>query len=423
MNRGTTIMGCKHHLDLGTAGCGLLLGLAILAVALPARADGDARAMGMGGTRTAAARGLDAAGANPAFLAFSQGLTIGLAGGTVDLQNNSFSLARYNQVAGATLSEADKAELLADIPAEGFGLDLEANAGALGMQSGNLAFTTTALGSGSGTLDKDFFDLVLFGNAPDETVDFSGTDGEAYGIACAGLSWGQPLTGLAGGQLAVGVTGRYIRGLYEVHVEEARGRVTTTMSSIDGEAYASAVVADGGEGYGLDLGLAWQKDGLALGLVLDNAFSRLDWRGNVERTEYRVVLDASATALDDALADSDTTYAVNGYSTELPRRLRLGGALDLGSVTLAADLVQGLEDRAGTSTAPLVRLGTEWRPLGALAARIGGATGGELGTAFTAGLGLKAGFWRLDVAALQHGGLGADSGKGLGVGASTRFVF
>ena len=55
---------------------------AALAIALnsgPAAAGGDARSLAMGGARTAAARGLDAAEANPAFLAFSEGLTIGLA--------------------------------------------------------------------------------------------------------------------------------------------------------------------------------------------------------------------------------------------------------------------------------------------------------------------------------------------------------
>jgi hypothetical protein len=377
----------------------------------------------MGGTCTAAARGLDAAGANPAFLAFSRGVTVGLAGGTIDLQNNAFTLARYNQVAGATLSEAEKAELLADIPAEGFGLDLQADAGALGLQSGAFALTTGLAGAGDGTLDRDFFDLVLFGNEPGRTVDFSGTGGEAYGLARAGLSWGWRLGEVGGGQLAVGATGSVIRGLYHVQVVEARGAVATTMSAIDGEAFAAAVVAEGGEGYGLDLGLAWQGGRLALGAALDNAASRIDWNGTVERTEYRVGLNASASELDDALVDSDTTYAVAGYATALPRRLRLGGALDLGAVTMAADWVQGLEDRAGTSTEPMVRLGAEWRPCGLLAPRLGAALGGGLEPGLAAGLGLKAGFWCLDVAALQRGGLGADRGKGLGVGASTRFVF
>ncbi len=416
MNRGKNIMTATRTFT-GLAAA------ALLAAALPARAGGDARALGMGGVSTANSHDLDAAGGNPAFLAFSRGMTVGLAGGTVDLQNNSFTLARYNQVAGTTLSEADKAQLLADIPEDGFGLDLQVDAGALGMQTGNMAFTTSALGAGDGTLDKDFFDLVLFGNTPGETVDFSSTRGQAYGVARAGLSWGWRLGGLAGGDLAAGLTASYIRGLYEVHVEDAWGSVSTAMTGIDGRAYAAAVVAEGGEGYGVDLGVAWRRGPLAMGLALDNAVTRIDWNGTVERTEYTVALSASAGSLDNALTDSDSTYAVAGYRSELPRRVRLGGAVDLGSLTVAGDWVQGLEDRAGTSTEPLVRLGAEWRPFGLLTPRIGAAVGGGLEPGLAAGLGLKVGFWRLDVAALQRGGLGADHGKGLGVGASTRFVF
>ncbi len=413
MNRSSSIM----------KSIGILCGLAALLTASSAVAGGDARALAMGGARTAAARGLAAAAANPAFLAFSPGTTVGLAGGTVDVQNNSFTLARYNEVAGKTLSQADKEELLADIPEDGFGLDMQADAGALGFQNGSFALTTGAVGMGDGTLDKDFFDLVLFGNAPDQTVDFSNTSGEAYGVAKASLSWGQSLGSFAGGSIAFGVTGSYLQGLYEVHVDDAWGQVTTTMSSIDGEAYVSAITAEGGQGYGMDVGVAWQRGDLSLGLAMDNAWSRLDWTGTVERTVYSVALSASATSLDNALTDSDSTYAVDGYTTELPRRVRFGGAYDLGSLTLAGDCTMGLEDRAGTSTEPAFHLGAEWRPFGLLALRAGGMTGGSLDAAYAAGLGLRMGFWHVDVAAMQRGEASMDGGKGLGFGASTRFVF
>ncbi len=392
-----------------------------------AQAGGDARALAMGGARVATARGLDAATANPAFLAFSEGTTVGLAGGTVDVQNNSFTLGRYNEVSGATLTTADKQRLLADIPDEGFGLDARMDFGAIGMQRGNFAFTTNAAGAGDGRLDKDFFDLVLFGNVPGESVDFSGTAREAFGVAKASLSWGVPVADLAGGRLAAGVTASYLHGIYEVHVEEARGVLSTTMTDVSGEAYASTVVAEGGAGYGLDLGVAWQgPGGWSAGLSLENALGHLDWNGTVERTEFRVTaadLYVQMDDIDDAIVDQDSTYAVDGYGTDLPRRVRLGGAWDTGPLTVAADYVQGLEDRAGTSTEPGMQLGVEWRPLGFLHPRVGAALGAGREPALAGGLGVRAGFWRLDVAALSRGGLGESATKGVGVGASTRFVF
>ena len=402
--------------------------IALMLLSTPnARAAGDARSLAMGGTSTASARGLYAASANPALLAFSEGLAVGLAGGTVDVHNNSFTLGRYNEIAGATLTTADKQQLLADIPEDGFGLDAQVNFGGIGVQKNNFAFTTGAAGAGDGRLDKDFFDLVLFGNQLGQTIDFSGTAGEAYGVAKASVSYGYPVADLAGGRLAAGLTASYLHGLYEVHVEEARGHLDTRLTYLEGEAYAAAVVAQGGTGLGLDLGLAWQgPGGWSVGLTLDNAFAHMRWDGNVERIEYRVTADVLSLAVDDfdtAVADYDSTYAIDGYTTSLPRRLRLGGAWDTGTLILAADYVQGLEDRAGTNTEPGLQLGAEWHPLGFLAPRVGMAVGGGRGTALAAGLGLNVGFWRLDLAALARGGLGEDAAKGLGLGASTQFVF
>lgn len=405
----------------------VLVVLALVA-ADAAQAGGDARSLAMGGTTTAAARGLDAATSNPAFLAFSEGLSIGLAGGTVDLQNNTFTLARYNELSGATLTEADKAEIMSEIPLEGFGVDARADFGGVGMQSGNYAVTTSAVGAGDGRLDKDFFDLVLFGNAPGETVDFSSTDGEAFGVARASFSWGTPVGGLAGGDLTVGLTASYLYGIYEVHVEEAYGRVTTSMTEISGGAYAAAITAEGGQGYGLDLGAGWRSPGGAwtLGLALDNVFATINWDRRVERREYRIDaadLNAQTDDFDEVVVDSDTTYAAPDYATDLPRRLRAGAAWDTGTFTLAADYVQGLEERAGTSTTPQLNLGAEWRLVGSLAPRVGVSLGGGLDPGLAAGLGIKAAFFHLDVAVMQRGGLGEANGKGLGAGASTRLVF
>ncbi|MCP4572695.1 MAG: conjugal transfer protein TraF [bacterium] len=405
----------------------VLLVLAFLA-ADAATAGGDARSLAMGGACTASARGLDAATANPAFLAHTEGMSIGLAGGTVDLQNNSFTLARYNELSGKTLTEADKAEIMADIPVEGFGVDARADFGGVGMTQGSFAMTTSAVGAGDGRLDKDFFDLVLFGNVPGETVDFSSTDGEAFGVARASLSYGVPVGEFAGGELSVGATGSYLYGIYEVHVEEAYGRITTSMTEIEGEAFAAAITAEGGAGYGLDLGVGWRSPGGAwsLGLALDNAFATIAWDGNVERREYRIDatdLNAQTDDFDQVVVDSDTTYAVPGYSTDLPRRVRLGAAWDLPGLTLAADYVQGLENRAGTSTVPRIDLGAEWRPVGALSPRVGASLGGGLDPGLAAGLGIKVAFFQLDLAVMQRGGLGEANGKGLGAGASTRLVF
>ncbi|MEZ4388675.1 MAG: DUF5723 family protein [Candidatus Krumholzibacteriia bacterium] len=405
-----------------------LVGLAcLLALAATPAWAGDARAVAMGGAHTAAARGLDAAVWNPAALAFSPGTTLGLAGVSVDLHNNSFSLGRYNEVSGAELSEADKQRLLADIPDGGFRLDTVARVGALGLQVGRLALSTGAVAAGRGNLDRDFFDLVLFGNELGETVDFSDTWGDGHAVGKAALSWGQPVYEGVLGRMAVGVTASYLYGIYEMHVEEAYGSVTTAMTEISGTAYASAVTADQGSGYGLDLGYAWQTPGgWTFGLALDNVLGSVTWSGNVERHEFRVDaadINVFNDDLDNAVADSDTSYAAAAYTTSLPRRARLGAAWDRGTLLVAADWVQGFGDRAGSSTTPQLNLGAEWRPLGFLRPRGGAMLGGAGGVGLAGGLGLDLLWWQIDLAVVHRGGFSSDATRGLGFAVSSQFVF
>lgn len=401
--------------------------ICLLALLAPTAMAGEARTAAMSGATTASARGLDAAVWNPAALAFSPGGSLGLAGVAVDLHNNSFSLGRYNEVAGAELNQADKERLLADIPAGGFRLDAAARAGAVGLHIGRLALTTGAVAAGRGNLDRDFFDLVLFGNELDQTVDFADTWGDGHAVGKASLSWGQPVYQGALGRMAVGVTASYLHGIYELHVEESYGAVTTAMDAISGEAFVSAVTADQGSGYGLDLGFAWQAPGgWTFGAAMDNALGTVTWTGNVERHEFRV--DASDINLvnddlDNAVADSDTSYAAADYTTDLPRRLRLGAAWDRGSLLLAADYVQGFADQAGSSTTPQLNLGAEWRPLGMVTPRAGMSFGGTAGVGVAGGLGLNLGWWQIDTAVIHRGGFNGDATRGLGFALSSQLAF
>jgi len=388
---------------------------------------GEARTMAMGGAQTASARGLEAAVWNPANLAFSPGGAFGLVGLSADLHNNSFTLARYNEVAGATLDQSDKERLLADIPEGGFRLNSELQASGPGVHIGRFALTTGAVGAARGNLDRDFFDLMLFGNELGETVDFSDTWGDGYAIGDVSLSWGQPVYEGALGRMAVGVTASYLYGIYEMHVDEAYGSVTTEFAEISGEAFAAATTSDQGSGYGLDLGAAWQAPGgWTFGLAVDNILGSVDWTGNVERHEMQVQasdINVLNDDLDNAVANSDTSYAAPGYSTSLPRRVRTGVALDRGTFLVAADYVQGFNDQAGSSTTPQLNLGLEWRPFGLLTPRGGVSLGGDRGVGVAGGLGLDMLWWQVDFAVAHRGGLSAGDTRGLGFAVSSQLKF
>ncbi len=422
----------RHGLSLGCIPSGItapVLIFLLLHAGAPAtaHAQGATRAWAMAGAATATATGLDAVEYNPANLAFSRGVTVGLFGVAVDVHNNAFSLARYNEVSGATLDQAAKERILADVPQSGFSLDADVRASALGLQVANFAFSVQGFGAGHGNLDRDFFDLVLFGNELGATVDFQDTWGEAYAVGAATLSYGTPVATLPVGRLAVGANARYLRGFYEMHIEDAHGSLTTTFDAIDGEAMVAAVTAEGGSGYALDLGATLQaRGGWSFGLAIDNAMSSLSWSDNPERRVYAVTavgIAANNDNLDNAVVDSDTTYAVTGYTSTLPRRVRLGASHATDRLLLAADWVQVFETRGNTSTRPQLGAGAEWRLLGWLVPRLGASVGGPSGSSLAGGLGLRAGPLCLDLAVMNRGGFAPSDTRGLGVAVSSHLVF
>lgn len=425
INLESTPIGMRRRPAAAT-GLAILVTLSLL---VPASADaqGPIRAWGMGGAQTASARGLGAVEFNPANLALSDGTNVGLAGVAVDVNNNSLSLDRYNEITGTYLNESDKEQLLGEIPESGFQLDADVRASAMGAQFGNFAVSFEAWGAGSGNLDRDYFDLVLFGNQLDETVDFSNTYGEGYALATGAVSYGSRVFSGAGFDLYGGISARYFQGIYEMHVEEAYGQMTTTMEEISGEAFVSTLSAKGGQGAGLDLGLAMQlHDSWTLGLALDNLYTDIRWNTDVEAHEFRIdaaEINLTNDNLDDSVADADTTLYGGEYSTSLPRIMRLGAANRFGSFDVAMDYVQGFETRGTASTTPQLNLGAEWGLCTYFMPRAGMRLGGAGGKSIAGGLGLGLGPWKVDLAAMTRGGLTGGTTKGVGFAAGTSLQF
>lgn len=404
-----------------------VLSLLLLLLAGPSHAQGVVRAWGMGGAGTAASRGLEAVAYNPANLAFSHGTTVGLAAAAVDVQNNAISLDRYNAITGQYLDSADKAQLLGDIPEGGMRLDADVDASAFGFQTGSFALSFNGTGAGRGNLDKDYFDLILNGNQLGQTLDFSNTWGDGYAVGSAAVSYGLVLARGAGSQLSVGANARYLQGIYETHVDEAYGTLTTDLSQIAGEAFVATESAEGGQGYGLDLGLALQTaGGWKFGLAVDNVMGTIKWDRNIERREMLVTaadINLMNSDLNAATDNADTTFAGSSYTTTLPRRARLGAARQVGSFMLAADYIQGFDNSGATSTRPLLNAGLEWHLASFLQPRLGMSTGGERGNSASAGLGLRLGPWRIDAAALTRGGLSSGQTKGVAVALGSMLEF
>ncbi len=390
------------------------------------RAQGEVRAWGMGGALTAAARGLEAVPYNPANLALDDGTSLGLASAAVMVGNNSLSLDRYNEINGSYLDTADKELLMSDIPDEGFGLDADVRVSAAGFRSGPFAFTIGARGQGRGNLDRDYFDLALYGNQVDQTVDFSNTWGGGYAVAMATISWGAALLRTPASTLAVGCNLHYLQGLYEIHIARAGGTLDTSLAGIDGQAYVDALSAEGGTGYGLDLGLAWQRDSWNLALAVDNVQAKVDWDKGLQEDSYSVTATAVTLLdgdLDTAVMDRHDTGVAAPYRTHLPRCYRLGIAHRTGPLLTSGDLTYEEGITTGQPARRTAAAGAEYRLVSWLMPRVGLRLDEFAGTGGSVGLGLGAGPWRIDAAAMTTGGLMPGSAKGFGVAVGTHVRF
>ncbi len=156
-----------------------------------------------------------------------------------------------------------------------------------------------------------------------------------------------------------------LRGWGHAELMEANGGLNTSLQGVTGEADFLARTAQGGSGYGVDLGLAARHpNGWRFSVTLDNVVSRISWSQKVELHRETVRADTirlSDTNKDeDDLVESDSETTSGASFTEgLPSELNLAADRAWGPLLLAANLSQGFSDRFGTSTSPrlLVRGG------------------------------------------------------------------
>ena len=411
----------------------LLLTLALVSGAF----DGDAlastaRSAGMAGAETAMADGVEGARANPANLGLrtNPGLEIELITGQLWLGNNGIDLDLYNQTTGKHLDDDDKYDILRAIPLDGWSSEFSAGASALGVQVGRLALTFTGTAQGYTTLPRDVFELLLMGNAVADSLNFERAAGEAYSVAAARVSGAVTLMHHAAGPLHFGIGMAYLQGVGYARLDEMDGQLVTRTTGISGEARAQLTTASMGSGFGLDLGLAtelgprWRAS-----LALRNAVAQVHYNRDVEVRTFVASLDTLDLATieeidepEDLFTSVDFVDAAAPFTVNLPRSLHFGLARIGTRTRVGVEYVQGLENRAGTSTTPITALGMEWKAWNWLPLRTGVGAGGRAGQWASAGFGLHLPGLHLDFAATNVGGWWPGSPKGIalavGVGLS-----
>ncbi|MBD3402087.1 hypothetical protein GF420_04265 [candidate division GN15 bacterium] len=388
----------------------------------------SARSVAMGGAQIGLAQGVDAGKFNPANLGLTDRRQTGLeiVGLGANIANNAFTLDDYNTYTGAYLTNDDKDYILSRIPDEGLKLDAHAEVAALSASNGPFAFTITGAGIADVNLSKDIFELVLNGNTFADTISVDGSYSDAVSYVAAGLSYGHAVYSKGTRQLAVGVTARYIRGIVVEQVVEMEGLAATQFTGWEGEGRVILQTAEGGSGFGLDLGAALKlNNDYTVGAVLENALGHISWSNNPR--EYGYVFSFDTMNVDnmdeDYVTSDDYERDIESFSTNLPRRLVVGFAKTSGTLRWAVDWEQGLERKTGVSTEPRLAAGVEYSPIGLFPLRAGYAFGGDRNSGFSFGSGIHAAMVRLDFAVVTGNGFSGYSAKGANLALSLGIHF
>lgn len=403
----------------------MLAATSIVAIGSPilyASGQANPRAMAMGDAYTALAFGLEAPGYNPANLGLSANpsFTMDFVSFGIDLKNNSFSLDDYNTYTGQFLDDDDKEAILDKIPGDGLSFNFAGEARSMNFSIWRFAVNFRGIGESKVKLDKDPFELLLYGNAIKPDVSLSDSRGEAQAIADGSISYGHPIISWSAGQLAVGATYHYLYGIAYAKIIEAQGGIFTTDTGYVGDGHATIRQALGGSGHSFDIGAAvnfasnWTFSG-----SIRNIYSKIKWNKDTEETRFAFQMDPvtfqamSDDEVNDSLVEnSDTTYDIASFSSTMPTVIRFGLARNGKNIAWGFDWSQATSSAGSYSTNPRVSTGIEYRPIGVFPLRIGVSTGGDKGTMYSTGLGIYLGAFHMDFAAANYGSIIPQGTKG-----------
>jgi len=381
--------------------------------------ESHARSLGLAGCYTTLSSGIEAPFWNPANLGFPQNpkLSFNLFSLGAKLGNNSFSIKDYNHYNGKFLTRSDKDKILNSIPDDGFNLNLDFNASALGLSYRQFAVTSEFSGISSLSLPRDPFELLFFGNKLNESAAVDQANSEACVYFSLIFSHGRRVLKIKEKDIYAGINLKWIKGIAYQKTIKAEGDFITRETEIEGKANFVARQALGGKGYGIDFGLASVlNENYTLGLFVLNPLNQIRWNKEAEETGYRIVVNSLTLENadeDSVMHEENYTKNVGSFVTRLPTLISVGLSRKSSKLLLSLNWEQGFKDCAGSTKTPRVSLGTEYYLLSWLPLRSGLSLGGKEGFALATGLGIDLGSSHLDFGFSTQKGILPSYGRGI----------
>ncbi len=366
------------------------------------------------------ASGYRALGWNPANLAlYDNKFTISLSNLNLNITNNAFSIAFYNDLVGQVLDEGDEQDILDRIPDSGFGLyaDVSFEPMITSFSYKNFAFSSTANFLSTIRFSKGLFEFLIE-DIEFQEYDFSDCKGELVGFYENRLGYAQKLRlkdllpyGLP--PIYGGISISYIMGVSYAKISKLEASLINSQdgATIDANVKiktcgikreddefsfsAETEITFPGSGFRMDIGfLSKLNENITVGLAFKNLFGSITWSNDCQQhifSAYGDSIFAYSGDYDfgDQFEEVDTTYSISEIKQTIPFEIHMGGKYELKVFNLYADYVQGFESSAFTSSKPKISLGAEYDILKWLPIRLGFGFGDERSSHYSLGSGLE----------------------------------
>ena len=424
----------------------LIAGLVLLSVAPLVGGDrSNPRGMGMARTVNATVRQFDALGINPALLGVptrgtvsiglvKAGFGVGADFMSYDVYSDYFTgvVDGNGEVVPKYLTTEDKERILSGFPDDIGTVIGDGEGGLLGTSVyieglGGIGFSATDHFGGKAMIPADYARFVLYGlDSLGSRYLLDGAGVGAWWWREYNLSFGMqiPLGKGSLRQMYAGIGLKLVHGFGVAETVHSHGLLANERTGINqyvalveldyrvrrsGTAFLGESGGDfetfpapAGSGFGVDLGVAANLDGVLATLSITDIGS-IHWTENLFETSSSyagIITDPFSEATKDSIekAIEGQTAPGSAFSTSLPTRLRIGFSFLSDSVRalrgfpsgllLAFDYTQGLTNSLNNTTTPRFSLGVEYRPIYFLPLRSGVSVGGGTGVRWAAGFGL-----------------------------------
>jgi len=389
--------------------------------------ESRARSLGLAGSFTTLASGVEAPFWNPANLGLPEnpGFSFNLFSLGAKFGNNSFSVKDYNHYNGKFLVESDKQEILSSIPRTGLDLNLDLEASAVGFSWRQFAVTSQLTGASFLTLPREPFELVLLGNKLDQSIIVDQANSEACAYFSLVFSHGRRILRIKEKEIYAGINLKWIRGMAYQRTAKAQADFITRETEIEGGANFVSLQAMGGKGYAVDFGLASHLDDkYTLGLFVLNPLSRIKWNKEAEKKGYEIAVNSftlESSNNDSVVREDNYTEELSSFHTHLSPVMSFGLSRTTSRLVLAVGWEQGFKNCAGSSKNPRLSCGFEYYLLSWLPLRSGISLGGKEGFLFAGGLGIDLGSSHLDFGLSTQNALLPSHGKGISLAVTCWF--